>query len=152
MHIRAIENTSINTPQGPRYMEGAGVTDDGRSRFGDVAQVADTYIVNPRVFEVVEWVPDPRGGPGGVEGSGYYRALEFPVHGVRYMKFQEAVETPMAVETFVAGLQQPTPIGADGEAPTSMQKAQEPAPKRRPGRPRKQPQAASAAETTAPPS
>lgn len=135
MHIRAIENTSINTPRGPLYMEGSVVTEEGTVKFGDVAQVADDYVVNPRVFEVVEWVPDAR------TGSGYYRAKEFPAHGVRYMKFKDEVPKTMDIETFVAGMASPPPEPTEGvPAPAAAE-----APKRR-GRPRKQPQPAAAPE------
>ena len=53
-HLRAIQNATINGPNGPQYVKGPEVSfDDKVLGEGEVITVEDDFVVNPQVWERV---------------------------------------------------------------------------------------------------
>jgi hypothetical protein len=62
MKLRCLQSTYIHTPKGPLYVKGIERDDeDNVVASGEIIEVADDFVVNPDVWEVVE--PPKAGKP-----------------------------------------------------------------------------------------
>lgn len=54
MRLRAKTSTAVHTPKGLVFVRGPELSDDGDNDSGEIVEVADDFVVNPDVWDIVQ--------------------------------------------------------------------------------------------------